>query len=73
MLESGEVFGWGYNGNGQLGIGNNVNQVGPCRVIALQGIVITKVKNFVVMFPSISCLKRNNYPCDLEGICVFFL
>ena len=27
VLESGEVFGWGYNGNGQLGLGNNVNQV----------------------------------------------
>lgn len=43
VLESGEVFGWGYNGNGQLGLGNNVNQVSPCRVITLQGIVITKV------------------------------
>lgn len=43
VLESGEVFGWGYNGNGQLGLGNNVNQVSPCRVVALQGTVITKV------------------------------
>ena len=30
VLDSGEVFGWGYNGNGQLGLGNNVNQLSPC-------------------------------------------
>lgn len=37
------VFGWGYNGNGQLGLGNNVNQTSPCRVTNLQGVVIQKV------------------------------
>ncbi len=42
-LDSGEVYGWGYNGNGQLGLGNNINQLNPCRVASLQG-VITKVK-----------------------------
>ena len=44
-LDSGEVYGWGYNGNGQLGLGNNINQLNPCRVASLQG-VITKVKTF---------------------------
>ncbi|XP_069687800.1 RCC1 and BTB domain-containing protein 1-like [Periplaneta americana] len=43
VLENGEVFGWGYNGNGQLGLGNNINQLNPCRVTNLQSIVITKV------------------------------
>lgn len=43
VLESGEVYGWGYNGNGQLGIGNNINQLNPCRVTGLQGRVISKV------------------------------
>jgi len=42
-LENGEVYGWGYNGNGQLGLGNNINQLNPCRVTALQGVVITSV------------------------------
>jgi alpha-tubulin suppressor-like RCC1 family protein len=37
------VYGWGYNGNGQLGLGSSVNQLNPCRVLNLQGIVITKV------------------------------
>ena len=43
VLDSGEVFGWGYNGNGQLGLGNNINQLSPCRVSALNGLVIVKV------------------------------
>lgn len=43
VLDNGEVYGWGYNGNGQLGIGNNTNQSNPCRVINLQGVVIVQV------------------------------
>lgn len=43
VMENGEVFGWGYNGNGQLGLGNNVNQTSPCRVTNLQGVVVQKV------------------------------
>jgi len=43
VLENGEVYGWGYNGNGQLGLGNNINQLTPLRVTALQGVVITSV------------------------------
>uniref|UniRef100_F6YMX2 RCC1 and BTB domain-containing protein 1 n=1 Tax=Ciona intestinalis TaxID=7719 RepID=F6YMX2_CIOIN len=43
VTDSGEVYSWGYNGNGQLGVGNNVNQTNPCRVAALQGVVIAQV------------------------------
>lgn len=42
-----KVFGWGYNGNGQLGIGNNVNQPNPCRISALQGTFITQVSSII--------------------------
>lgn len=38
-----KVYGWGYNGNGQLGIGSNANQANPYRVANLQGVVIQKV------------------------------
>ena len=53
VLETGEVYGWGYNGNGQLGLGNNINQLSPCRVAALQGVVVTKVRIEIV------CIKTN--------------
>ncbi|XP_041357060.1 RCC1 and BTB domain-containing protein 1-like [Gigantopelta aegis] len=44
LMDNGELFGWGYNGNGQLGVGNNVNQPNPCRVLgALTGLIISKV------------------------------
>ncbi|KAI3366292.1 hypothetical protein L3Q82_009762 [Scortum barcoo] len=43
LVENGEVFGWGYNGNGQLGIGNNGNQLTPCRLAALQGLCIQQI------------------------------
>uniref|UniRef100_A0A8C6UBI5 Regulator of chromosome condensation (RCC1) and BTB (POZ) domain containing protein 1 n=1 Tax=Neogobius melanostomus TaxID=47308 RepID=A0A8C6UBI5_9GOBI len=43
VCDNGEVFGWGYNGNGQLGIGNNGNQMTPCRVQALQGVCVQQL------------------------------
>ena len=43
-LENGEVYAWGYNGNGQLGLGNNINQLNACKITTLAGIVITKVQ-----------------------------
>uniref|UniRef100_A0A669DKD5 Regulator of chromosome condensation (RCC1) and BTB (POZ) domain containing protein 1 n=1 Tax=Oreochromis niloticus TaxID=8128 RepID=A0A669DKD5_ORENI len=43
LVDNGEVYGWGYNGNGQLGIGNNGNQLTPCRVAALQGMCIQQI------------------------------
>ena len=43
-LENGDVYAWGYNGNGQLGLGNNINQLNACKIPTLQGIVIIKVR-----------------------------
>eukprot|EP00095_Tigriopus_kingsejongensis_P000582 maker-scaffold372_size192401-snap-gene-0.50 protein:Tk00582 transcript:maker-scaffold372_size192401-snap-gene-0.50-mRNA-1 annotation:"rcc1 and btb domain-containing protein 1" len=43
LLDNGEVYSWGYNGNGQLGLGNNINQLNPSKVTALQNVVISKV------------------------------
>ncbi|XP_067014557.1 RCC1 and BTB domain-containing protein 1 isoform X2 [Anabrus simplex] len=43
VTDAGEVYGWGYNGNGQLGLGNNINQMSPNRVATLQGVVVTKI------------------------------
>lgn len=43
LLESGEVFGWGGNSAGELGLGHNTNQTTPSRVTDLSGVVIQKV------------------------------
>ncbi|XP_034033558.1 RCC1 and BTB domain-containing protein 1-like [Thalassophryne amazonica] len=43
LVDNGEVYGWGYNGNGQLGVGNNGNQLTPCRVTELQDICIQQI------------------------------
>ncbi|XP_049584355.1 RCC1 and BTB domain-containing protein 1 isoform X1 [Syngnathus scovelli] len=43
VVDNGEVFSWGYNGNGQLGVGNNGNQLTPCRVTGLQGLCVQQV------------------------------
>uniref|UniRef100_A0A6Q2Y165 BTB domain-containing protein n=1 Tax=Esox lucius TaxID=8010 RepID=A0A6Q2Y165_ESOLU len=39
----GQVYGWGYNGNGQLGLGNNGNQLTPCRLVGLQGLRVLQI------------------------------
>lgn len=39
-----QVYGWGYNGNGQLGLGNNGNQLTPCRVAALHSVCVLQVR-----------------------------
>ena len=38
-----QVYGWGYNGSGQLGIGNNSNQLTPVKLNGLSGIVISNL------------------------------
>ncbi|XP_066090788.1 RCC1 and BTB domain-containing protein 2 isoform X3 [Saccopteryx bilineata] len=43
VVDSGEVYVWGYNGNGQLGLGSSGNQSTPCRIAALQGIRVQRV------------------------------
>jgi RCC1 and BTB domain-containing protein len=40
---TGEVYAWGFNGNGQLGVGNTSNQHSPCRVCELQSVIIVQV------------------------------
>ena len=37
------MYGWGYNGNGQLGLGNNGNQLTPVRVAALHRVCVNQV------------------------------
>ena len=53
-----QLFGWGYNGNGQLGLGNNVNQPNPCRVAGLTGVFVTQVGclSFTSLFISHTCV-----------------
>ncbi|KAF0874370.1 RCBT2 protein, partial [Crocuta crocuta] len=43
VVNTGEVYVWGYNGNGQLGLGSSGNQPTPCRISALQGIRVQRV------------------------------
>ncbi|XP_007910714.1 RCC1 and BTB domain-containing protein 1 isoform X1 [Callorhinchus milii] len=43
VADNGEVYGWGYNGSGQLGIGNNGNQLTPCRLAGLQGVCVQQI------------------------------
>uniref|UniRef100_G1PBC4 RCC1 and BTB domain containing protein 2 n=1 Tax=Myotis lucifugus TaxID=59463 RepID=G1PBC4_MYOLU len=42
VVDNGEVYVWGYNGNGQLGLGSSGNQSTPCR-LALQGVRVQRV------------------------------
>lgn len=42
VTNSGEIYGWGHNGVGQLGNGSYTNQLNPCKVTGLVGIVIGK-------------------------------
>ncbi|XP_059000409.1 RCC1 and BTB domain-containing protein 1 isoform X3 [Mustela lutreola] len=43
LAADGEVYGWGYNGNGQLGLGNNGNQLTPVRVAALHSVCVNQI------------------------------
>lgn len=43
VTDAGDVYGWGYNGVGQLGVGNYVNQVNPIKVPGLTRVRIVKV------------------------------
>jgi RCC1 and BTB domain-containing protein len=43
LTQTGELYSWGYNGNGQLGVGNSSNQPTPIRVTSLQGQVVTQI------------------------------
>ena len=43
LSESGELYSWGYNGNGQLGVGSNINHSAPCK-INLGRVVVKQVR-----------------------------
>jgi len=40
VVKNGEVFAWGNNCIGQLGVGDNENRMTPCQLDSLKGIVI---------------------------------
>lgn len=63
LLSFFQVYGWGYNGNGQLGLGNNGNQLTPMRVAALHRVCVNQV------CVAASCqLALVRFPCsDLDG------
>ncbi|VDN50575.1 unnamed protein product [Dracunculus medinensis] len=43
LTGAGEVFSWGFNGNGQLGIGNLSNQSSPSLVVGLNNVFISQI------------------------------
>ncbi|OQV12481.1 RCC1 and BTB domain-containing protein 1 [Hypsibius exemplaris] len=43
VMENGEIYAWGYNGNGQLGSGNSINQATPGRCIGLENKIVVRV------------------------------
>jgi len=44
LMDNGEVWVWGYNGYGQLGVGNTSNVLVPTKVTALNGVNIVDVQ-----------------------------
>ena len=74
VLENGEVYGWGYNGNGQLGLGNNINQLNPQRVTGLQVRIFqltsvcspldVEMRSEVLLRPALLCHKE---PAQAQG------
>uniref|UniRef100_A0A8D3D9F5 Regulator of chromosome condensation (RCC1) and BTB (POZ) domain containing protein 1 n=1 Tax=Scophthalmus maximus TaxID=52904 RepID=A0A8D3D9F5_SCOMX len=43
LVDNGEVYSWGNNSIGQLGIGSNEVQLSPCPVTALQGLCVQQI------------------------------
>ncbi|KAM8974895.1 RCC1 and BTB domain-containing protein 1 [Pelodytes ibericus] len=43
ITDNGQVYGWGYNGTGQLGVGSTGNQLTPCNVVFAQAVCIVQV------------------------------
>lgn len=45
---AGQVFGWGYNGYGQLGLGTNSNVLIPTQIVNLPAISMIKINEYTV-------------------------
>ncbi|XP_072254755.1 RCC1 and BTB domain-containing protein 1 [Pyxicephalus adspersus] len=43
ITDNGQVYGWGYNGTGQLGLGSTGNQLIPCRVVFVQQVCVVQI------------------------------
>ncbi|XP_077154207.1 RCC1 and BTB domain-containing protein 1 [Ranitomeya variabilis] len=43
ITDNGQVYGWGYNGTGQLGVGGTGNQLIPCKVVFVQQACIVQI------------------------------
>lgn len=46
VTDSGEVYSWGHNGVGQLGLGNCTSQVEPQKIATFAKIVIGNIDRF---------------------------
>lgn len=60
-----QVYVWGYNGNGQLGLGSSGNQPTPCRIAALQGIRVQRVRPQLVYVCLFSSLQWRRFQCTV--------
>ncbi|MEE6472259.1 hypothetical protein FKM82_009552 [Ascaphus truei] len=43
ITDNGHVYGWGYNGSGQLGVGSTGNQLTPCRMVLLHSECVIQI------------------------------
>lgn len=57
VTDSGDVYTWGYNASGQLGLGSTLNQAQPCRVTA--GLTDVRVVKVVCGFSHTLCLSND--------------
>ena len=66
IIESGIVYGFGYNGNGELGIGNEENQLIPKEIIYFKNIPISKI--YCGLYHSFAISKSNKVYCWGDNI-----
>ncbi|XP_054155256.1 RCC1 and BTB domain-containing protein 1-like [Oppia nitens] len=43
ITKAGHVYGWGYNSEGELGLGNDISQTIPTKINIMNGVIINKV------------------------------
>lgn len=64
LTGAGEVFSWGFNGNGQLGIGNLSNQSSPSLVVGLNNVFISQVRHLK------NCIFYKNKYFIYSNLCI---